>query len=100
MPVIAKLSRRFYEVLGEDVADQMVEWFNQVGEAYRADWRHFHDAGFSRSDAKLDRRSGATGSQATGFRERSRSGGTISAALDRCFQCLLLTFLYLPDRFS
>ncbi|MBX3148493.1 MAG: hypothetical protein KF785_17135 [Gemmatimonadales bacterium] len=56
MPVMPKLSRRFYEVLGEDVVDQMAEWFNQMGEAYRADWRLYHDAGFGRSNAKLEHR--------------------------------------------
>ena len=32
MPVIAKLSRRFYEVVGEDVAQQLVDWLNAVEE--------------------------------------------------------------------
>ena len=30
MPVIAKLSRRFYEVVGEDVTEQLVDWLNAV----------------------------------------------------------------------
>lgn len=30
MPVFARLSRRFYEVVGEDVAQQLVEWLNDV----------------------------------------------------------------------
>ena len=30
MPVTARLSKRFYEVLGEDVANELVDWFNAV----------------------------------------------------------------------
>jgi hypothetical protein len=32
MPVIARLSRRFYEVVGEDVTQQLVDWLNAVEE--------------------------------------------------------------------
>ena len=39
MPVTAKLSRSFYEKLGEDVANELVEWFNQVDATYRTDLR-------------------------------------------------------------
>jgi hypothetical protein len=28
MPVFARLSSRFYEVVGEDVAQQLVDWLN------------------------------------------------------------------------
>ena len=27
MPVTAKLSRKFYEKLGDDIANELVEWF-------------------------------------------------------------------------
>ena len=39
MPVTAKLSKKFYDVLGEDVANELVEWFNQVDATYRTDLR-------------------------------------------------------------
>jgi hypothetical protein len=29
----------FYEVLGEDVANELVDWFNAVGLTYRMDLR-------------------------------------------------------------
>ena len=35
MPVTAKLSRRFYDQLGDDVANELVNWFNAVDETYR-----------------------------------------------------------------
>jgi len=35
LPVTAKLSRAFYEKLGDDLATELVEWFNQVDMTYR-----------------------------------------------------------------
>jgi hypothetical protein len=29
VPVTARLSKRFYDVLGEDIANVLVEWFKQ-----------------------------------------------------------------------
>jgi len=56
MPVTAKLSKRFYEVLGEDVATELVNWFNDVDATYRADLRELNELNFSRFDAKLEQR--------------------------------------------
>src|SRR5690242_10644290 len=67
MPVTAKLSRKFYDKLGDDVANELVEWFNQVDATYRGDLRELNelnfarfraevDAGFARADAKLEQR--------------------------------------------
>ena len=55
MPVTAKLSRRFYEKLGDDVANELVEWFNQVDTTYRADLRELNEFNFARFDAKLEK---------------------------------------------
>jgi hypothetical protein len=30
VPVTAKLSRRFYEKFGDDIANELVDWFNMV----------------------------------------------------------------------
>jgi len=54
VPVTAKLSKRFYDVLGEDVANELVEWFNQVDATYRADLRELNELNFARFDAKLE----------------------------------------------
>ena len=59
MPVTARLSLRFYEKLGEDVANELVEWFNSVDATYRADLRELNELNFARSDAKVDQRIGA-----------------------------------------
>lgn len=56
MPVTAKLSKRFYDVLGEDVANELVEWFNAVDLTYRADLRELNELNFARFDAKLEQR--------------------------------------------
>jgi len=56
MPVTAKLSLKFYEKLGEDVANELVEWFNQVDATYRTDLRELNELNFSRFDAKLEQR--------------------------------------------
>ena len=59
MPVTARLSLRFYEKLGEDVANELVEWFNSVDATYRADLRELNELNFARFDAKVDQRIGA-----------------------------------------
>jgi DNA anti-recombination protein RmuC len=56
LPVTAKLSKRFYDVLGEDVANELVEWFNAVDLTYRADLRELNELNFARFDAKLEQR--------------------------------------------
>jgi hypothetical protein len=56
VPVTARLSKRFYEVLGEDVANELVDWFNAVDLSYRADLRELNELNFARFDAKLEQR--------------------------------------------
>ena len=56
MPVTAKLSRKFYETFGDDIANELVEWFNQVDATYRADLRELNELNFGRFDAKLEQR--------------------------------------------
>ena len=58
MPVTARLSLRFYEKLGEDVANELVEWFNSVDATYRSDLRELNELNFARFDAKLEQRIG------------------------------------------
>src|SRR5437870_10918631 len=56
MPVTAKLSKRFYEVLGEDVTNELVNWFNEVDATYLADLRELNELNFARFDAELEQR--------------------------------------------
>ena len=56
MPVTARLSKAFYERLGEQVANELVEWFNAVDATYRAELRELNELNFARFDAKLEQR--------------------------------------------
>jgi len=50
------LSKKFYETFGEDVTNELVEWFNAVDATYRADLRELNETNFARFDAKLEQR--------------------------------------------
>jgi hypothetical protein len=56
MPVTAKLSKLFYERLGEQIANELVDWFNSVDATYRADLRELNELNFARFDARLEQR--------------------------------------------
>ncbi|GIV04280.1 MAG: hypothetical protein KatS3mg015_3110 [Fimbriimonadales bacterium] len=56
MPVTVKLSKLFYERLGEEIANEMVDWFNAVDASYRDDLRQLNELNFARFDAKLEQR--------------------------------------------
>jgi hypothetical protein len=53
MPVTAKLSRKFYEKFGDDITNELVEWFNLVDATYRTDLRELNDLNWARFEAKL-----------------------------------------------
>ena len=56
MPVTAKLSKKFYDTLGEEIANELVDWFNQVDATYRSELRDLNELNFARFDAKLEQR--------------------------------------------
>lgn len=56
MPVTAKLSRKFYETFGDDITNELVDWFNNVDATYRTELRDLNESNFGRFDAKLDQR--------------------------------------------
>jgi hypothetical protein len=56
MPVTAKLSRRFYEVFGDEIANELVDWFNAVDATYRADLDRLNELNFQRFDTNVERR--------------------------------------------
>jgi hypothetical protein len=56
VPVTAKLSKLFYDRLGEEIADELVNWFNAVDATYRADLRDLNELNFARFDTKLEQR--------------------------------------------
>ncbi|MGH7677031.1 MAG: hypothetical protein ACRENU_01115 [Gemmatimonadaceae bacterium] len=57
MPVItARLSKLFYERLGEQIANELVDWFNAVDATYRSDLRELNETNFARFEARMDQR--------------------------------------------
>jgi hypothetical protein len=52
--ITAKLSRKFYDTFGDDIANELVTWFNDVDTTYRADLRELNEVNFARFDAKLE----------------------------------------------
>jgi len=50
------LSQKLFDKLGEDVAKELVDWFNAVDATYRADLRELNELNFARFDAKLEQR--------------------------------------------
>ncbi|HEX9347451.1 MAG TPA: hypothetical protein VF919_07755 [Gemmatimonadales bacterium] len=56
MPVTAKLSRKFYERFGDDIANELVDWFNMVDASYRSELRELNELNYTRFDAKLEQR--------------------------------------------
>src|SRR5881409_2717111 len=56
MPVTAKLSRKFYDTFGDEIATELVEWFNLVDATYRGDLRELNELNFARFDAKVEQR--------------------------------------------
>ncbi len=53
MPITAKLSRQFYEKLGDEVANELVTWLNAVDQSYRDEFRELFEANFGRVEARL-----------------------------------------------
>ena len=56
MPVTARLSKLFYDRLGEEIANELVNWFNQVDATYRSDLKEVNELNFARFDSKLEQR--------------------------------------------
>ena len=54
MPVTAKLSRKFYERLGDDIATELVDWFNAVDATYQTQLKEMNDLNWERFKSHLD----------------------------------------------
>jgi hypothetical protein len=77
MPVTAKLSKRFYDRLGDEIANELADWFNQVDATYKSDLRELNELNFARIDAKLEQRLSELRGELIvamerGFREQTR----------------------------
>jgi hypothetical protein len=56
VPVTARLSKAFYDRLGEQVTNELVGWFNDVDATYRNDLKDLNELNFARFDAKVEQR--------------------------------------------
>lgn len=56
MPQTAKLSRAFYNRLGDDVANELVGLLNVMDSTYLSELRQLNDLNFARFDAKVGQR--------------------------------------------
>ncbi|MGH7583034.1 MAG: hypothetical protein ACREL5_07415 [Gemmatimonadales bacterium] len=56
MPLTLKLSQQFYNKLGDEVANELVDVLNTADEAYRADLYRVNELNFVRFDARLEQR--------------------------------------------
>lgn len=56
MPVTARLSKRFYDAIGDDAANDLVNWMNAVDLTYRNDLLQHNEANFTRFVTLLDSR--------------------------------------------
>lgn len=56
MPVTGKLSRKFYETLGDEVTNELVDWLNAVDAAYKANLKEHNDRNFQRFEDRLNER--------------------------------------------
>ena len=83
MPVTARLSKSFYDRFGDDVANELVEWFNSVDTTYRHDLRELNDRNFVRFEAGLD-----------------RWAAEIDAAIERRFAAIDARFAQVDVRFA
>ncbi len=53
MPITAKLSLKFYERLGDEIAGEIVDWFNLVDAEYQGQLRETNDLNWERFKAEL-----------------------------------------------
>ncbi len=54
MPVTLKLSEEFYERLGHNVANELVDTLNAIDVSYRQEFRELFDANFRRLETRMD----------------------------------------------
>jgi len=54
VPVTARLSGKFYERFGDDIANELVEWFNAVDSTYQTQLKEVNDLNWARMQARFD----------------------------------------------
>jgi hypothetical protein len=54
VPVTARLSGKFYERFGDEIANELVEWFNAVDTTYQTQLKEVNDLNWARMQARFD----------------------------------------------
>ena len=86
MPVTAKLSRRFYEQFGDELTNELVDWFNSVDATYQSGLRELNETNFARFDAKLEQRIAEVDAKLDGLDAKwDRRIGVLEAKIDQRF---------------
>lgn len=99
MPVAAKLSRRFYDQLGDDVANELVNWFNAVDETYRNQLRELNELNWERFRSELRAEGIAIRSEAEKrLAEMDKKLDTRFAAIDARFERVEASFPALEQK--
>lgn len=70
MPITAKLSREFYERFGDRIVNEMVDLFNRIDEASRADLPLLNEQNASRFEARLSQQTAELGARLQGLEAR------------------------------
>jgi hypothetical protein len=97
VPVTAKLSRQFYEHLGDELTNELVDWFNTVDATYRSELREYNDLNFSRFDSGMRKEFAAL---RVDLAERFAAIDLRFAAIDLRFAGLDARMAALDERFA
>ncbi len=99
MPVTAKLSRKFYEKFGDDITNELVDWFNKVDATYRSDLRELNEVNFARFDARLEQRAAQLDAKIEQLRAEVKAALTaLEARLDArmsAFETRIIRWMFL-----
>ena len=74
MPVTVRLSRKFYEKLGDEVTGELVDLLNTVDASYRADYRELLDARLAQFAAELRQEMSLLCAEMTALETRLKAG--------------------------
>ncbi|MDO8501139.1 MAG: hypothetical protein Q7S20_04790 [Gemmatimonadaceae bacterium] len=89
MPVTAKLSRKFYERFGDEIANELVEWFNAVDATYQRQLKEVNDLNWERVETRF----GAFDERLDGMAERfDEKLGALGARIDAKLGALEVSF--------
>lgn len=100
LPVTAKLSRRFYDQLGDDVANELVNWFNAVDETYRNQLRELNDLNWERFRSELRAEGAAIRAEMDKrFAEMDKRFDVRFAGIDARFSAIDTHFARIEEKF-